>query len=280
MIIIFNYHYLEMVKLELMEVSKMSDYIKFNQNRWNNVSRKKGNPYTLPLTPEEYFEAINNEIRVGLTVGKSVPAEWFKKAKGNKILGLACGGGQQGPIFAGKGYDTTIMDFSVEQLDKDRMVAERENITISTVQGDMTKPFPFEDNSFDIVFCPVSDVYVEDLDNMWEESYRILKPGGLLMVGYMNPWIYMYEGDDVWDYPEKELLLKYSLPFNSRELQKEGKLTINPEYGYEFSHTLEKQIGGQLKAGFAMIDFYESKDDRNRLSKYASDYLANLCIKL
>lgn len=29
-----------------------------------------------------------------------------------------------------------------------------------------------------------------------------------------------------------------------------------------------------------MIDFYESKDDRNRLSKYASDYLANLCIKL
>ena len=280
MIIIFNYHYLEMVKLELMEVSKMSDYIKFNQNRWNNVSRKKGNPYTLPLTPEEYFEAINNEIRVGLTVGKSVPAEWFKKAKGNKILGLACGGGQQGPIFAGKGYDTTIMDFSVEQLDKDRMVAERENITISTVQGDMTKPFPFEDNSFDIVFCPVSNVYVEDLDNMWEESYRILKPGGLLMVGYMNPWIYMYEGDDVWDYQEKELLLKYSLPFNSRELQKEGKITINPEYGYEFSHTLEKQIGGQLKAGFAMIDFYESKDDRNRLSKYASDYLANLCIKL
>lgn len=53
----------------------MSDYIKFNQERWNNVSRKKGNPYTLPLTPEEYFEAINNEIRVGLTVGKSVPAE-------------------------------------------------------------------------------------------------------------------------------------------------------------------------------------------------------------
>ena len=263
-----------------MEVSKMSDYIKFNQNRWNNVSRKKGNPYTLPLTPEEYFEAINNEIRVGLTVGKSVPVEWFKKAKGNKILGLACGGGQQGPIFAGKGYDTTIMDFSVEQLDKDRMVAERENITISTVQGDMTKPFPFEDNSFDIVFCPVSNVYVEDLDNMWEESYRILKPGGLLMIGYMNPWIYMYEGDDVWDYPEKELLLKYSLPFNSRELQKEGKIIINPEYGYEFSHTLEKQIGGQLKAGFAMIDFYESKDDRNRLSKYASDYLANLCIKL
>ena len=30
------------------------------------------------------------------------------------------------------------------------------------------------------------------------------------MIGYMNPWIYMYDGDEVWDQPEKELLLKYS----------------------------------------------------------------------
>lgn len=100
------------------------------------------------------------------------------------------------------------------------------------------------------------------------------------MVGYMNPWIYMYDGDDVWDSSDKELLLQYSLPFNARELEEKGEITINPEYGYEFSHTLEKQIGGQLKAGFAMIDFYESKDRRNRLSKYGSDYLANLSIKL
>lgn len=31
----------------------MEKYVKFNQNRWNNVSRKKGNPYTVPLTSEE-----------------------------------------------------------------------------------------------------------------------------------------------------------------------------------------------------------------------------------
>ena len=73
--------------------------------------------------------------------------------------GLACGGGQQGPIFAGKGYETTIMDFSEEQLTKDRLVAERENIQIDTVHADMTKPFPFEDESFDIIFCPVSNAY-------------------------------------------------------------------------------------------------------------------------
>ena len=42
----------------------MEKYVKFNQNRWNNVSRKKGNPYTVPLTSEEYKEAIENELSV------------------------------------------------------------------------------------------------------------------------------------------------------------------------------------------------------------------------
>lgn len=258
----------------------MDEYVKFNRDRWNNVSRRTGNPYTVPLTSEEYAEAIAGELRVSLTVGKTVPIEWFEKASGHRLLGLACGGGQQGPIFAGKGYETTIMDFSEAQLDKDRKVAERENLDIATVHADMTKPFPFEDECFDIVFCPVSNAYISDLENMWTESYRVLKRGGLLMVGYMNPWIYMYDADDVWDFPDKELLLTYPLPFDSKELEARGEIEISPEYGYEFSHTLDAQIGGQLRAGFAMIDFYESKDPRNRLAEYGSDYLANLSIKL
>ena len=106
------------------------------------------------------------------------------------------------------------------------------------------------------------------------------KKGGLLMVGFMNPWIYMYDADVVWDQPDEELLLKFSIPFNSKELEEQGKITINPEYGYEFSHTLETQIRGQLKNGLAMIDFYESCDKRHRLSRYGNDYIATLCMKL
>ena len=133
------------------------------------------------------------------------------------------------------------------------------------------------------VFCCTSfynSAFIEDLENMYKEASRVLKKGGLLMVGFMNPWIYMYDADIVWDKPDEELLLKYSIPFNSKELEEEGKLTINPEYGYEFSHTLESQIRGQLKNGLAMIDFYKSCDKRNRLSHYGNDYIATLCMKL
>ena len=147
------------------------------------------------------------------------------------------------------------------------MVAKREGLTIHTVEVDMTKPFPFEDETFDIIFNPVSNVYIEDLENMYKEAARVLKKGGLLMVGFMNPWIYMYDTDVVWDQPDEELLLKFSIPFNSKELEQEGKITIN-------------QIRGQLKNGLAMIDFYESCDKRHRLSRYGNDYIATLCVKL
>lgn len=225
------------------------------------------------------MKAKGRPIEVSLTVGRPMPTAWFETTNGRKLLGLTCGGGQQGPVFAVHGYETTIMDYSQEQLASDRLVADRKGLNIETVQADMTKPFPFDSECFDIIFCPVSNAYIEDLTNMWSECHRVLKQGGVLMVGYMNPWIYMYDADIVWDEPDQKLLLQHALPFNSRKLEAQGKLRINPEYGYEFSHTLEEQIGGQLKAGFAMIDFYESKDTRNRLTQYGSDNIANLCVK-
>ena len=63
----------------------------------------------------------------------------------------------------------------------------------------------------------------------------------------------MYDADIVWANPMRNCFLKFSLPFNSKELEEEGKISINPEYGYEFMHTLEAQIRGQLKT---------SRDDR------------------
>ena len=56
----------------------MNNYIKFNENRWNNVN----NDYTESLTHEEIEEVKKNPISVALTIGKKVPEEWFEKANG------------------------------------------------------------------------------------------------------------------------------------------------------------------------------------------------------
>lgn len=58
------------------------------------------------------------------------------------------------------------------------------------------------------------------------------------------------------------------MPFNpmkDRELRKE--LFLENE-AYVFSHTLEDQIGGQLRAGFTLVDILEDVDDDDRLGEY------------
>lgn len=90
----------------------MKAYLDQNQERWDRVSSRQANPYTIPYSHEELQALKDKPIEVALTVGKLVPITWFEKAIGKRLLGLACGGGQQGPMFAMHGYDTTIMDFS------------------------------------------------------------------------------------------------------------------------------------------------------------------------
>ena len=60
----------------------MNNYIKCNQDRWNNVK----NTYTEPVTHEKLEEMRKHPISVALTIGKKVPKEWFEKANGKKMM--------------------------------------------------------------------------------------------------------------------------------------------------------------------------------------------------
>ena len=84
------------------------------------------------------------------------------------------------PIFTRLGAECTILDYSDRQLEAERKVARREGYAISIIKGDMTQRLPFEDGSFDIIFHPVSNCYVEDVYHVWNECFRVLKSGGVL----------------------------------------------------------------------------------------------------
>jgi SAM-dependent methyltransferase len=73
------------------------------------------------------------------------------------------------------------------RLAQDRLVADREALTIESRQGDMAELSVFPDESFDLVFHPVSNVFVPDVKPVWREAYRVLRPGGTLLSGFMNP---------------------------------------------------------------------------------------------
>ena len=210
-----------------------------------------------PISHEDYLKATQGIWNVLLTPTKKVPRDWFGDLKGKKILGLASGGGQQMPVFAALGADCTVLDYSEKQLESERYVSDREGYKINIIRADMTKRLPFEDGAFDLVFHPVSNCYVKDVRAIWRECYRILKKGGFLLSGvdhYINHIV---------DENEKEII--NSLPFDPTENEEYRKQLERDDAGMQFSHTLEEQIGGQLEAGFTLLDLYEDTNGEGRL---------------
>ena len=92
-----------------------------------------------------------------------MPQEWFGNVRGKELLRLASGGGEQVPLFAAAGAQVTSFDNSPAQLAKDEYVALRDGLDIAYEQGDMADLSRFDDESFDLLFHPVSNVFSENI---------------------------------------------------------------------------------------------------------------------
>ena len=235
----------------------------------------------IPISHTEYVNAQNGTWGIFLTPTKAIPAEWFApflkegKLNGVKLLGLASGGGQQMPVLAALGATCTVLDYSNKQLESERLVAERESYAINIVKADMTRRMPFDDESFDLIVHPVSNCYVEDVYHIWNECFRVLKQGGVLLAGMSNSIDYLF--DDV--KPGEPLVVVNKLPYNPLKNEDQYKKSAAIDGSFQFSHTLEEQIGGQLKAGFMLTDLYEDRDRSGGISEYCPQYIATRAIK-
>jgi len=252
-----------------------------NRAAWDyNVGR--GNRWTVPVSSEEVAAAQKGRWVVLLTPGKPVPRAWFGELAGKDVLCLASGGGQQGPILAAAGARVTVYDNSPRQLAQDRAVAERDGLTIRAVLGDMADLSAFADESFDLIFHPVSNTFVADVLPVWREAYRVLRRGGVLLAGFTNPDNYVFD----WELGERTGLFqaRYRLPYADVSDLPPEELAQRVDEGWplEFSHTWEAQIGGQLEAGFHLVGFYEDADpnaEDDPLSAYMATYMATRAVK-
>lgn len=232
------------------------DYTRVNAeavDRWV----EDGWEWGTPIDHEAFEKAKQGEWSVVLTPTKPVPREWFCELRGARVLGLASGGGQQMPVFCALGARCTVLDYSERQLERERQVARREGYEIDIVRADMTRPLPFEDQSFDLIFHPVSNCYVEDVLPIWRECHRVLKRGGILLAGLDNGLAYAFDDGG-------EQLVR-RLPFNPLKDPALYEYSIRNDWGVQFSHTIEEQIGGQLKAGLVLTDVFQDTAGAGRL---------------
>ena len=226
-----------------------------------------------PIDHETYLQAKAGVWNVKLTPIRFVPHDWFGDLKGKRVLGLASGGGQQMPVFAALGAVCTVLDYSRKQLESEAAVAKREDYDIEIIRADMTDPLPFADASFDLIFHPVSNCYVEKVEPIWKECARVLKKGGILLAGVDTILNYIVDIND-------ESRITHRMPFDPLKDPSVMKELEEGDFGVQFSHSLEEQLGGQLKAGLILTDLYEDRNSEGFLAEMnIPAYIATRAVK-
>lgn len=101
------------------------------------------------------------------------------------VLEVGCGGGILSEEIALMGYITTGIDPSEESLNCAIRHANENNLKIKYKKGSGER-LPFQNNTFDVVFCCDVLEHVHDLPKVISEISRVLKSGGIFIYDTFN----------------------------------------------------------------------------------------------
>lgn len=247
------------------------DVANINRLAWNEEVLR-GNYWSRIATEDEIRKAQNGNPEIMITPDSFVPITWIEDSKDKRVLLLAGAGGQQTPIMAAFGSDVTTVDQSEGQLNQDRIALERYGLKADLIQADIRKT-GLQSDAFDLIINPVSLNFIEDVMPAYREVHRILKKGGCFLFGIANPILYAFDERC----QERRLKIKYTLPYSDTTSLSEKQLAkrIKTKDTIEFSHTLDSIIGGLLKTGFVIEDFYSDRAASEPTDSFVHDsYLA------
>lgn len=259
----------------------MTDFLAANQKAWDKQAQQQ-QAWSIPVDADTIAKAKQGEWQIHLTPSP-LNKQWLGDVKNKRILCLASAGGQQAPVLAAAGADVTVFDLSEQQLAQDKQVAIRDNLRLEAVQGDMRDLHMFADASFDLIFHPISNLYIPDVTPVWRECYRVLKKDGRLLSSFFNPIVFV--GDRDTKFSEQGLIKPaYKMPFSELENldQQQVLLKQKNQEAFVFGHSLTDLIGGQISEGFNIAGFLEDWQPNPRfvIDNYLPTFLATLAIKV
>lgn len=132
------------------------------------------------------YDIMNDVMSMGIhRVWKDAMMDWLAPRPGQELLDVAGGTGDISFRFLKRapGATSTVLDMTESMLVEGRQRADAEQMadSLSWVTGDaMALPFP--DNSFDVYTISFGIRNVTRVPDALAEAYRVLRPGGRLMV--------------------------------------------------------------------------------------------------
>lgn len=116
-------------------------------------------------------------------LNKSIVTRRFPKLHGEKVLDLGCGYGFYTDYLRSIGGDVIGIDGAQAMVD----IAKEKYPACTFMTSDITQPLPFENGSFDIVFCNQVLMDIEHIDGVLNECSRVLKVSGIFNYSIVHP---------------------------------------------------------------------------------------------
>lgn len=212
-----------------------------NQALWEREVQQ-GCGYTVPWldldrdTVRQYAGGALPPAAAPETLALLTPRALLADAAGRDVLCLACGGGQQTAVFGLLGARVTVVDLAAGQLAGDRAAAAHYGYPLTALHGDMRDLSPLPDAAFDLVYG-TAVTYVPDVQQVYREVARVLRPGGLYRCDWTQPALHF----TAWDGAAYRITRPYAEQVDQRT-----------DGGIEFRHYLDDIFNGLLAAGLAI----------------------------
>jgi len=141
-------------------------------NHYNKISNKWGDLYKDEVTFANYNFIVRKRHVMGL----------FDKT-GGRFLDAGCGTGDFIPDLVGRNGKVTALDFAEDMIaqSRSRMAKKGLDKQVDFAVGDVTN-LDFADNFFDAIIGVGLIEYLTDYRAAFQEFYRVLKPGGIVIV--------------------------------------------------------------------------------------------------
>jgi ubiquinone/menaquinone biosynthesis C-methylase UbiE len=150
---------------------------------WDKIAELYNDRYAISCDVVHYGPLCPGEDKLNL----------LGNISGKKVMDLGCGGGQNSVALAKMGADVTALDLSSEQINQAERLASDHEVSINFKQADISTLSFIEDRSFDMAISACSISYLENIDAVFRETYRILKPNSRFILSDMNPLQYLLD---------------------------------------------------------------------------------------
>lgn len=136
----------------------------------------------LPTVAQSYDAYYETESGRQIdAIEKEILSELLKNVTFDEMLELGCGTGHWTQFFINSGFKVTAVDRSKAMLE----YAYQKDIDAEFLEGNAEK-LPFADGSFPVVASVTMLEFVENQQAVLSEIYRVLKPGGYMLLGCLN----------------------------------------------------------------------------------------------